>query len=294
MLDLDVVEATLHRLFIGVAGTTLRREDQQKALELRPLLAEVARACSRPTGVLVDACAGKSALGLMAAALVLPEGWRVVVVERDPLRVEAARRALARMAPAVAERVRLHQADVGDPLFGLPSHGAASSSNVPSVDVAQTISTASPWYGADVVCALHACGPASDAVIDAAVDAQVRHLLLVPCCYGAHPRQAREAIPGQVLSAPMASVLPRQGVVGRRFAQAVVDAERTLRLEAGGFDVDVLEFVGATVTPHNLLWRGRRGLDARRRAEARQRLSEFTARLAGGALAAQGVTVRVS
>ena len=44
----------------------------------------------------------------------------------------------------------------------------------------------------------------------------------------------------------------------RRFIQAMVDAERTRRLEAAGYETEVVEFVGATVTPHNLLWRARR------------------------------------
>jgi hypothetical protein len=37
----------------------------------------------------------------------------------------------------------------------------------------------------------------------------------------------------------------------------MVDAERTWRLEAAGYETEVVEFVPATVTPHNLLWRSR-------------------------------------
>ena len=59
--------------------------------------------------------------------------------------------------------------------------------------------------------------------------------------------------------------------MGRRFAQALIDAERTLRLEERGYDVDVVEFVGPTVTPHNLLWRARRSGEPRRMAEAAER-----------------------
>jgi len=240
----DEVERTLHRLFIQAEGTSLRREDLQKAKELVPLLDEVARVARKSGGVLVDACAGKSPLGLVAAALALPSTWSVQIVERDPARVAAAKKAAA----VVDRRVDVVAADINDDV------GSAA------------------IKAADVVVALHACGPASDGIIDAVVDSDVRHLLLVPCCYGAHPAtHATHPIVGQQAAHAFVDVLPRQGVVGRRFAQAVIDSERTLRLESAGFDVDVVEFVGATVTPHNLLWRARRGLDDRRIADAKQR-----------------------
>ena len=42
----------------------------------------------------------------------------------------------------------------------------------------------SAWPGAPaLVVALHACGGASDAVLDAAVARGAKRLLLVPCCY---------------------------------------------------------------------------------------------------------------
>ena len=39
--------------------------------------------------------------------------------------------------------------------------------------------------------------------------------------------------------------------------QSLIDAERTWLLEAAGYETEVDEFVGSTVTPHNLLWRSR-------------------------------------
>lgn len=254
----DDVAATLHGLFIGAAGTGLRREDTQKVLELVPLLEEVARVARKKRGTLVDLCAGKSPLGLVAAALALPPGWRVVVVDRDDNRIAAAREAIARLTPERGVTGDVVVADIRDD------------------------AVLSLVGGADVVCALHACGPASDVVIDVVAAAQPTHLLLVPCCYGAHPRAgADHAIPGQSASAPLEPLLPRQGVVGRRLAQGIIDAERTLRLEAAGYDTDVLEFCAPTVTPHNLLWRCRRGLDERRRAEATTRAAGLRRRLAG-------------
>ena len=239
-LIVDDVEACLHRLFIGAASAGLRKEDVQKAHELAPLLVQIARLMVKKPGTFVDACAGKSALGLVAAAMVLPTTWRLVIIERDPQRVAAARHA----AEQLGHEVVVVEGDV-------------RTTPVPK--------------DAHIVAALHACGPASDAVIDAAAAANARHLLLVPCCYGAHPAKEERAIKGQHASARFVDMLPRQGLVGRRFAQAMIDAERTLRLEQHGYDVDVVEFVAPTITPHNLLWRGRRVGEPQRMQEAARR-----------------------
>lgn len=253
----DVVAQTLHRLFIGADRATLRREDHQKVQELVPLLDEVARAAQKKCGVLVDLCAGKSPLGLVAAALVLPPGWRVVVVDRDDDRVAAAREAIGRLDPARGVVAEVVVGDVADDVV------------------------AARVTGADVVCALHACGPASDAIVDVVARAQPTRVLLVPCCYGAHPRVgADHAIPGQRAVAGLQDVLPRQGLVGRKVAAGLIDAERTLRLEAAGYDTEILEFCAPTITPHNLLWRGRRGLDEVRRADAARRHHRLLAALA--------------
>jgi hypothetical protein len=255
----DDVARALHRLFIGDAAASLRKEDRQKVAELVPLLAEVARAVGqRQRGTLVDLCAGKSALGLLAAALVLPRGadaaWRVVVVERDPDRIAAARAAAARLAD-----------DDVAPAARAPAEVVVVAADVAAASL-PTATSASPV----VVVALHACGAASDAIVDVCVRDRPTTLLLVPCCYGAHPRatDATHPIPGQRAAGGFVDVLPRHGLVGRRLAQAVIDAERTLRLEAGGYAVDVVEFVAATVTPHNLLWRARRVDEPPRRARA--------------------------
>jgi hypothetical protein len=254
----DDVARALHRLFIGDAAATLRKEDRQKVAELVPLLGEIRRAVgSKPRGTLVDACAGKSALGLLAATFVLPRdaqgrsAWRLVIVERDVARVAAARAAAARIDGVDIEIV---ESDVG----AMPLPPASRRDPV-------------------VVVALHACGPASDAIIDRCVAQPPSTLLLVPCCYGAHPATANatHAIPGQRASAAFLDVLPPHGLVGRRLAQAVIDAERTLRLQAGGFAVDVVEFVAATVTPHNLLWRARRVDEPPRRARAAATLARL-------------------
>ena len=231
MLELATVEAALHRLFIGAAGTSLRKEDRKKATEILAFLQEIERVLGKSKSpiTLVDAAAGKAYVGLLAAELLLRprgRGAHVILIERDERQASACRRAIAELAGSdIAFTVR--EADVMD--------GAA-------------------WPGApDLVVALHACGAASDVILDQAVRNGARHLLLVPCC-----TSDKVAATALAVSKADALGLPRHAEVRRRFVQSVVDAERTLRLEAAGYQTVVVPFVPPTVTPHHLLWRARR------------------------------------
>ena len=243
-VPLEDVRAALRRLFIGAPDAALRKEDEQKAAEVAALLGELSR--RRRGGLVVDAAAGKAPVGLLAAELL---GFsRVVVIERDPGRADACRDAATRLGTPAAVDVR--EGAVGD-LAMWPERP-------------------------DVAVALHACGSAADDVIDAAIRVRARHLLLVPCCYG-------EGVPlsGAARGALERSPLPRQGELRRRMESALVDAERTLRLEAGGFDVEVAAFVPPTVTPHNLLWRCRWAGEPVAMARAARDRAALLARLAG-------------
>lgn len=229
--DRAAVAALLHEAYVAAEGTRLREEEEKKATEIAALLGELARA--RRRGHLVDAAAGKAYVGVLAARLLDFE--RVTVLEREPDRVRASREAAQRLG--VADRVTVLQADVCDP-------GA--------------------WPAApDVVAALHACGPASDAILDAAVRARARWLLLVPCCYGAHvPSAAKAETWAHGLG------VGHHPEVKRRLVTGFVDAVRTLRLEAAGWEATVVPFVPPTVTAHHLLWRARRSGEAARMARA--------------------------
>ncbi|MBS2014176.1 MAG: methyltransferase [Deltaproteobacteria bacterium] len=236
----DDVAATLHRLFIGREGTSLRKEDLQKVRELVGLLTRLATL--RKGAHLVDAAAGKASVGLVAAEL-LPIG-RLTVLERDPGRVEACRAATERLRSRIEVDIRL-------------------------ADVAET----SAWpVEADAVVALHACGPAADAVLESAVHARARQLFVAPCCYGKNVsflEGAKAAVTRMGLGA--------DDLLLRRMAASVVDLERTLRLEAAGYEAHLEEFVGATVTPHNLLFLARRTCSDVRIARARDRLAALRA-----------------
>jgi hypothetical protein len=246
---LKLVEASLHRLYIAAEGTTLRREERQKAEELSALLVEIERTIQgfarRSRILLVDAAAGKSYVGLLAAQLVferLGRNGSVLTLEQDARRCELGRRAATLLAGRVP--IEFRQADVSDP---------AAWPDQPSL-----------------VTALHACGPASDFIIERAVASKASALLLVPCCTGravsAAARAERRA---------RAEGFPRHAPVRRRFIQAWVDAERTLRLEAAGYQTEVVEFVAPTVTPHNLLWRARRVGESTRMRAARETLDRW-------------------
>lgn len=251
---IDAVQDALRRAFL--ADRPLRKEDAQKSLELLPLLGELARAASvRMTQpfVLVDACAGKATVGVLAAALLLrerPGGCQVLALEREPARRQRALDAAAVLG--VADRVSFVDADVAD-ADAWPKHP-------------------------DAVVALHACGGATDLVIDRAISAEARRILVVPCCYAAgrgrghreeHAEAAAQELAGQWMKR---FPLPHHGLVARRFAQAIIDSERTLRLEAAGFETEVVELFSPTVSPYNLLWRARRVREPTRMRDAQARL----------------------
>jgi len=229
------IESLLARLFIAPDAEGpppgLRAEDRKKAREVAGLLEELARIGRRE--LVVEAAAGHGYVGLLGAELLGIA--RLVVIEREPARAERCLAVARRMARAPALDVRL--GDVADPAL---------------------------WPARpDVVLALHACGPAADAILDRAIAAEARWLLLAPCCYAARvPFAARAEEHAAALSAS------RHAAVRRRIVEALVDAERALRLEAAGYEVVIAPFAPASASPHNLLLRARRVGEPRRAAEA--------------------------
>jgi hypothetical protein len=264
--DLGAVEACLDRLYVAADGASLRRSERKKAVEVRALLEELVRAlplwslgddprqvhggprgerrgCGPPR--IVDAAAGKAYLGLVAAELLLAgrEGAHVITIERDPGRAEAARRAAQRV---VAEGVTV-EVTIGD------------------------VADASRWPpDVDAAVALHACGPAADAIIEAACAASVPRLLLVPCCVGDAVAASRR---GQLAADRLG--LPRAAPVRRPFVASWVASEGALRLEALGYQTELVSFVPGSVTPENTLFRARRVREPTRMADAATRLADL-------------------
>jgi hypothetical protein len=233
------VEALLASGFIDADGTRLRDEDRKKAVEVHALLLEIDRLVARRKRavVMVDAAAGKSYLGLLAARLVFAPrtlDYTLVAIERDEKRVAMSRDAATRLG--VGARFEARATSVGSGAF----------------PEAPTL-----------VVALHACGEASDAVIDATLERRAAHLLLVPCCTA---RGLRGEAPSAHIEANYG--VPRHGGIRRRLREVLVLAERVARLEAAGYATEVVDFVAPTVTPYNVLLRARRVDEPVRRARA--------------------------
>jgi len=249
MITQQGIELWLKRLYIAAEGAGLRVEDRRKALEVAAMLREIERGIDRfsrrSSLVLVDAAAGKSYVGLLAAKLLLDPGGRrasVITIEQDPKRVQASCQAVQRLESSTPIECRL-----GD------------------------VSSGEAWpKEMSIVTALHACGAAADAVIDRTIAAKARLLLLVPCC-------TSDAMPSAVNAGQKADTLgiPRHAPVRRRFIQVIVDTHRTWRLEAAGYETEVVEFVAPTVTPHNLLWRARLVSEPRRMQAAQNSLQRI-------------------
>jgi len=228
-IDPAVVEALLARLYLG--GGAPRNEERKKAHEVVGLLALLHGAVKQPVPrgtarVLVDAAAGHGYVGLCAAALL---GWRhVVVIERDPDRVERVQAAAAKLDVQLQLVVRTATLAIDAP-------------------------TPIPMQ-ADVVIALHACGPATDGVLAAATSAHARWILCAPCCYGA-------AVPGwhEAHAKADALALPHDAQVRGRFCASLIDGGRLDRLHAEGYEAQLVAFTAPSVTPHHLAFRARRG-----------------------------------
>ncbi len=245
------VEEWLDRLYVAAEGASLRSEDRRKAREVAAMLEEIERAVCRfshrTSLLLVDAAAGKSYVGLLAAKLVLPAYNRrasVVTIERELQRVEASRRAVERLDSPIPIECRKVSVEAAEAWPSQPS----------------------------IITALHACGEAADSIIDRAIACKTRMLLLVPCC-----TSRAVTASGYAYTQAEALGIPHHAPVRRRFIQSFVDAERTLLLEAAGYETEVVEFVPPTVTPHNLLWRARLVGESRRMETAKNALARLMA-----------------
>jgi Methyltransferase domain len=227
-LDIDEkqVEALLERLYLG--GGAPRKEERKKAREVAGLLSLIARTIAQPAPrgharTLVDAAAGHGYVGLCAAALL---GWRrIVAIERDPDRIDRVRAAAQKLDVPIELELRA---------------AALGAGAVPA--------------DADLVVALHACGPATDGVLADASAAAARWILCAPCCYGRAVSGWREAEVEAV-----ARGLHRDAEVRAPYARAYIDSARLHSLERAGYEAKLIAFTTPTVSPHHLVIQARRG-----------------------------------
>jgi hypothetical protein len=239
--DRATVEKALREIFIQAEGIELRREDLKKAQEVTALLAELGRVGNK--GRLVDAAAGRAYVGILAAQLL---GFsEVTVLERDASRLGVCRSMAERLRPECNLDVRV--GEVGD---------------------------VNQWpRDVHAIVALHACAQATDDIIDVAIRIRARWLWVVPCCYSASVPFAKHA-----QERAERDGIPRQAEIRKRYVHALIDAERTLRLESGGFETTVVSLVAPTVTPHNLLFRARFSGEPVRMQNARARWEQMVER----------------
>lgn len=249
---LEDIERLFELTYIGAERARLRVEDRKKSRELDGFLRETARAIdaisrSRDPIRIVDAAAGKAYVGLLTLKLVVaPRARRaeLTLIERDGARLDACRSA-------------------AEQLLG----------NAQIAYAATDVGQASSWpTDPDLVVALHACGDATDRVIERAIERRARHVLVAPCCVAAALPAARRAE-----AKADRDGLPRHAEVRRMHVEAMVLAERVLTLEAAGWETTVVSFVAPTVTPYHRLVRARRVGEPRRMEEARERLHRMRA-----------------
>jgi len=243
----ELVADALARGFIAADGTRLRREDETKVDEVVAMLDEIARLLAKTSRrapfVLVDAAAGKGYVGVLAAALLIRDRpGKVVLVERQEPRLADARRAAERLG--VVHPIETFATDVDD---------------------ARAYPT-----GASLVVGLHACGDASDRILERAIGAEAKNVLVVPCCVGRSTRGS--ALAGSVHAA---LGLPPDAPIARRMVHAIVDGERILRMESAGYETRAVEFVPPRITPYNVLLRARRVLEPVRTERSREALAQL-------------------
>lgn len=231
-------------LALGYAGDRSRRlrpEEARKRDVLPGIVEEVVRLVGRKTAPLVvDAAAGRAPIGLVLAERLAPKSPRIVAIERDPARLDAARQAFERVLGST-DALSTAAGDVGD-----PAHWPA---------------------GPDVVVAMHACGSATDDILTQAAACSARHVLVVPCCVAASLRFAVEA------DALAEGLGLDRGELRRRFRDVYTLARRVLVLESLGYVTETVAICSPSVTPYNLALRGRRDPEPVRMRRAREALS---------------------
>lgn len=113
--------------------------------------------------------------------------------------------------------------------------------------------------GADMVVTLHACDTATDFALINAVRWGSRVILSVPCCQHELFRQIHEPVNDPML---------KHGIIKDKFTELLTDALRGLKLEAAGYDVNMIEFTSLEHTSKNIMIKAIYKPDAKARKKA--------------------------
>ena len=119
----------------------------------------------------------------------------------------------------------------------------------------------------DVLVALHACNTATDDAILYGAASGAAAVVIAPCCH----QEIRPLISDPTVLSPILS----QGIFKERLAEWLTDGLRTLYLQAAGYRVTAIEFVGAEHTPKNLLIIGILDMDPVARQSGREAVKEL-------------------
>ena len=98
--------------------------------------------------------------------------------------------------------------------------------------------------GADMVVTLHACDTATDYALINAVRWGSRVILSVPCCQHELFSQIHEPVNDPML---------KHGIIKDKFTELLTDALRGLKLEAAGYEVNMIEFTSLEHTSKNIM-----------------------------------------
>ncbi|MBQ0079897.1 MAG: SAM-dependent methyltransferase [Eubacterium sp.] len=107
--------------------------------------------------------------------------------------------------------------------------------------------------GADMVVTLHACDTATDYALINAVGWNSNVILSVPCCQHQLFSQIDE---------PVNQPMLKHGIIKDKFTELLTDGLRGLKLEAHGYDVDMIEFTTLEHTAKNIMIRAVKNPDA--------------------------------
>lgn len=111
----------------------------------------------------------------------------------------------------------------------------------------------------DLVVALHACDTATDDALALAICSGARAILAAPCCQRQLATQLGDKSQARANEdATPVSALGRCSLLRRDYGALLTDGLRVELLEACGYTVDAIEFVGSEHTPKNLLLRAHR------------------------------------
>lgn len=113
--------------------------------------------------------------------------------------------------------------------------------------------------GADMVVTLHACDTATDFALINAVRWGSRVILSVPCCQHELFKQIHEPVNDPML---------KHGIIKDKFTELLTDALRGLKLEAAGYDVNMIEFTSLEHTSKNIMIKAIYKPDAKARKKA--------------------------